>query len=165
MLLLSAIFFTGNAQKRVREARYRSTNSSGFSIGLEGGIPVGENGKPYSSIVGGSLQYEIMPDKDLGITINGGYLNYSLKSSYGGGSGGFVPLLAGVKYYFIPVVFLHAQLGAAIGTKTGQGTNFAYTPGIGFKLTSNLDAEVKYLGISNSAGSINNVGARIGYNF
>lgn len=165
ILLLLIIYFAGNAQTRERQARYRSTNSSGFSIGLEGGIPVGENGKPYSSIIGGSLQYEMMPDTDLGITVNGGYLNYNFKSAYGGGGVGFVPLLAGVKYYFTPVVFLHAQLGAAIGTKSGQGTSFAYTPGIGYKFTPNLDAEVKYMGISNSAGSINNVGARIAYNF
>ncbi len=165
ILLLSAMYLAGNSQTKGRNAAALSTNKSGFSIGLEGGIPVGENGKIYSSLIGGSLQYETMPDSDIGITVNGGYLNYNIKSRYGGGSVGFVPLLAGVKYYFTPVIFFHVQLGAAIGTKTGQGTSFAYSPGIGFKLSPNFDAEVKYMGISNKGGSINDAGARIAYNF
>jgi hypothetical protein len=165
ILLLSAICITVSAQKNRRNTSVRSTAASGFSIGLEAGIPVGENGKPYSSVIGGSLQYEIMPDKDLGITLSAGYLRYTFKSSYGGGGAGFVPLLAGVKYYFTPAVFFHAQLGAAAGTKNGQGTSFAYSPGAGFKFTSDIDAELKYMGISNSGGSLNDVGIRIAYNF
>ncbi len=165
ILLLSAIYFTANAQTRGRNATSRSATSSGFSIGLEAGLPVGENGEIYSSLIGGSLQYEIMPAADLGITFSGGYLNYNIKSKYGGGSVGFVPLLAGVKYYFTPGAFFHAQLGAAVGTKTGQGTSFVYSPGVGLKLSPNLDAEVKYMGISNKGGTIPNVGLRVAYNF
>jgi hypothetical protein len=101
----------------------------------------------------------------MGITLNGGYLNYPIKKSYGGGSVGFVPLLAGVKYYFTPGAFFHAQLGAAIGTGTGQGTSFAYAPGLGVRLSPNFDAELKYMGISNKGGVLNNAGLRIGYNF
>ncbi len=159
------MYFTGDAQTKGRYATSRSTKTTGFSIGLEAGFPVGENGEIYSSLIGGSLQYEIMPAADLGITFNGGYLNYNIKSKYGGGSVGFVPLLAGVKYYFTPGAFFHAQIGAAVGTKTGQGTSFAYSPGVGFKLSHNLDAEVKYMGISNKGGTIPNVGARVAYNF
>jgi hypothetical protein len=164
LFLLSAFYFAGHAQTKGRNASSRSTSASGFSIGLEAGLPVGENGKIYSSLIGGSLQYEIRPDSDLGITANAGYLNYNIKSKYGGGSVGFVPLLAGVKYYFTPGAFFHAQLGAAIGTKSGQGTSFAYTPGIGFNLSRNFDAEIKYMGISNKGGTIPNVGVRVAYN-
>ncbi len=166
IFLLSAFYFAGNAQTKGRYATSRSTTASGFSIGLEAGLPVGENGKIYSSLIGGSLQYEIRPASDLGLTANAGYLNYNIKSKFGGhGSVGFVPLLAGVKYYFTPGAFFHAQLGAAIGTKSGQGTSFAYSPGIGFNLSRNLDAEVKYMGISNKGGTIPNVGVRVAYNF
>ncbi len=165
ILLLSAMYFTGDAQTKGRYATSRSTNTTGFSIGLEAGLPVGENGKVYSSLIGASLQYEKRPSVDLGLTFNGGYLSYNFKSLYGGGSVGFVPLLAGVKYYFTPGAFFHAQVGAAVGTKTGQGTSFAYSPGVGFKLSPNLDAEVKYMGISNSGGTIPDVGLRVAYNF
>ncbi len=161
VLLLSTIFFASNAQS----TRTRSSNPSGFSIGLEAGLPLGENGKPYSSIIGGSLQYETKPAHDFGITVNGGYLSFNFKSSYGGSSVGFVPLLAGVKYYLSPNAFFHGQLGAAVGTKSGQGTSFAYAPGIGFKLSPTIDAELKYMGISNSGGTLDNVGVRVGFNF
>jgi hypothetical protein len=137
----------------------------GFSIGLEAGLPVGENAKPYSHVIGGSLQYEIKPATDMGITINGGYQNWGIKNSYGGGSTSFVPLLAGVKYYFAPRAFFHAQLGAAVGTASGQGTSFAYSPGVGINLGPNVDAELKYSGISNKGGNLDNVGLRLGYNF
>jgi hypothetical protein len=165
ILILSVIYFAGNAQTNGRYATTRPDYTSGFSIGLEAGLPVGQNGFPYSAIIGASLQYERMPTSDIGITFSAGYLNYIFKSSYGGGSVGFVPLLAGVKYYFTPGVFFHAQLGAAVGTRAGQGTSFAYSPGLGFTIAPKIDAEIKYLGISNSAGSINNVGVHIAYNF
>ncbi|MEP7253872.1 MAG: hypothetical protein ABI683_15875 [Ginsengibacter sp.] len=168
IIILTALLSTGMLFAFAQSGRNLSPNVTGtshFSIGLETGFPIGENGKPYSSILGGSLQYEYLPASDLGITVNGGYLNYAFKSSYGGSSIGFVPLLAGVKYYFNRGVFFHAQLGAAIGTARGQGTSFAYAPGIGFAISQKFDAEIKYMGISNSGGTLSDVGARIAYNF
>lgn len=167
IVLLSVMYVSVFAQSKAkRTAAYSTSANRGiFSLGLEAGLPVGENGKVYSSIIGGSLQYEIKPATDLGITFNGGYLSYNYKSLYGGGSVGFVPLLAGVKYYFDPRIFLHAQLGAAIGTASKQGTSFAYALGLGYKLSRNIDAELKYMGISNKGGSIEDVGLRIAYNF
>ncbi|MCY7423029.1 MAG: outer membrane beta-barrel protein [Chitinophagaceae bacterium] len=165
LLLLLSVFVTTASAQSVRRSTARPASKSGFSVGLEAGIPVGENAKPYGSVLGASLQYEVKPDPEIGVTFNGGYLSYNLKSSYGEGSVGFVPLLAGVKYYPSPEVFFHAQLGAAVGTKSGQGTSFAYAPGIGYKFSPTVDVELKYLGISNSAGSINNVGVRLGFNF
>lgn len=164
-LFLTVVLFGAFSQSHVRNVPGSPAAISRFSIGLEAGLPVGVNGKPYSSILGGSLQYEYMPANDFGITLSGGYLNYTFKSSYGGGSIGFVPLLAGVKYYFTPGIFFHGQLGAAIGTSRGQGTNFAYAPGIGFVITPQIDAELKYMGISNSVGTIGDAGVRIAYNF
>jgi hypothetical protein len=157
ILLLTLVAIGANAQK----------NPSKFSIGVEAGLPLGENGKPYSSIIGGSVQYENMPASDMGITVSAGYQHWSIKSSYGGGNVGFVPLLAGVKYYFSPSprAFFHAQLGAAFGTKSGQGTSFAYSPGIGIHLNPNIDAELRYMGISNKGGTLDNVGLRVGFNF
>lgn len=164
LLALSCMFTVASAQT-VRRSSSAAPNKSGFSVGLEAALPVGENAKPYGSVIGGSLQYEAKPDPELGITVSGGYLSYQIKEKYGSGNVGFVPLMAGVKYYPSPEVFFHAQLGAAVGAKSGQGTSFAYAPGIGYKFSPTVDAELKYLGISNKAGSINNVGVRLGFNF
>ncbi|MCW3111811.1 MAG: hypothetical protein JWR18_207 [Segetibacter sp.] len=179
LVMLSMLFYATNAQ-RERVARSRtgttsaSTTTSHFGIGLEAGLPVGENGKIYSAAFGGNLQYEILPDAELGITLSAGYLHFPLKKIYqttsGPNSTGFIPLMGGVKYYFTPSAFFHAQLGAAIGTTKnafGQtaGTSFAYSPGLGVKLSPNIDAELKYTGISNKGGTLPLVGLRLGYNF
>lgn len=183
ILLLSSLVYAGNAQReRVsrsrngsgRAATTTSASTSHFGIGVEAGLPVGENGKVYSSVFGANLQYEVMPDADLGITFSAGYLHFPLKkiyqTTYGPNSSGFVPLLAGIKYYFTPNAFFRAQLGAAVSTtkdiygNTG-GTSFAYSPGLGIKLSPNIDAELKYMGISNKGGTLPNVGLRLGYNF
>lgn len=157
LLLLSSTYYGSIAQTTKR--------TSGLGIGLEAGLPVGENGRIYSFTLGGSLQYESRPASDVGITLSGGYLTYRLKSAIGPGGAGFVPLLAGVKYYFVPNAFFHAQLGAAIGTASGQGTSFAYTPGVGAVLSRNIDATLKYMGISNKGGTLDNVALRVGINF
>jgi hypothetical protein len=156
LVVLSSVIYVSNAQKAA---------TSHFGLGVEAGLPLGENGKPYSVVLGGNLQYETLPSPDLGITLSVGYLHWPFKSSYGGGSVGFVPLMGGIKYYFTPNAFFRAALGAAIGTKTGQGTSFAYSPAIGVKLSPNIDAELKFMGISNKGGSLDNVGARLGFNF
>lgn len=176
LLLLSALFLSANAQRvsRSRTGTGRAASTSNFGIGIEAGVPVGENGKLYSSVFGANLQYEVRPDADLGITFSGGYMHFPLKKIYqrasGPNSAGFVPLLAGIKYYFSPSAFLRAQLGAAVSTtkdifgNTG-GTSFAYSPGVGIKLSPNVDAELKYMGISNKGGTLPSVGVRLGYNF
>lgn len=180
VLMLSSLVYLANAQ-RVSRSRYgngrastTSAATSHFSIGIEAGLPVGEVGSVYSAALGANLQYETMPDPQIGITVSAGYLHFPLKSkyhtTYGPNSSGFVPLLAGLKYYFTPMAFFHAQLGAAFGTTKDiygntQGTLFAYSPGLGVKLSPNIDAELKYMGISNKAGTLGDVAIRLGYNF
>lgn len=172
VFLIFAIALTTYAASA--QARRSNSGTTNFSIGVEAGVPVGQFPKgfqnPYSFIVGASLQVESHVASDLGLTGSLGYLSYSYKTNYqnnsnGGGSTGFVPLMGGVKYYFSPSVFGHAQLGAAFGTSSGQGTSFAYSPGIGFNISRNIDAEIKYLGISNSAATLGSVGVRLAYNF
>ena len=161
IFMLSLIAFSLVASSQT----IRGTNPGGFSLGLEAGVPVGEIGKLYSHILGGTLQYEYKPDAAFGITFNTGYLSYSIKKKFGGGSVGFIPALAGVKYYLAPAIFAHAQLGAAFGTDKGQGTSFAYSPGIGFNITPKFDVELKYTGISNKGGTLASAGARLAYTF
>ncbi len=175
---MKKLMFTGAVLLLVLSAgaQSRSTkvsNSAGtqFSLGVEAGLPVGQYPKgtgdnQLSHIVGASLQLENHVASDLGLTLNAGYLNYAYKKNYGGGSSGFIPVLAGLKYYFSPGgVFAHGQLGAAFGTSALQGTSFMYSPGIGINISQNLDAEVKYSGISNKAATLGSVGIRLAYNF
>ena len=147
-----------------------------FSLGLEGALPVGDFGDTHSFGIGGSLQGEYKADTDLGITLNAGYITYSGKEvtfpqpigTIKMESFGLIPILAGVKYYFGGGAYAHGQLGIGMGTDEGQGSNFMYSPGIGYMFAPGLDAELKYTGLSSSGentGSANSVGLRLAYNF
>ncbi len=139
-----------------------------FSIGVEGLLPVGDFGNSYNFGIGGTVQGEYKPADDLGLTVNAGYLTFSGKTLRIIGkvpSFGLIPVLGGVKYYFSPKVYGHGQLGVAFGTDKGDGSLFAYSPGVGFILSDNIDAEVKYLGLSKNSNNLNSVGLRLAYNF
>lgn len=147
----------------VRAQSKSGSNPNIFSIGAELSLPVGTFGNVYSFGIGGSVQLEHKISSDAGLTINAGYIYYSVKSAYGSGGSGLIPLMAGVKYYFTPMVYGHAQLGAAFSTATGGGTSFVYSPGIGFILGRNFDALIKFVGFSTSGSTSNTVGLRVAY--
>ncbi|MEP6594495.1 MAG: outer membrane beta-barrel protein [Ginsengibacter sp.] len=142
-----------------------------FSIGLEPAIPIGNFQDVYGFGIGGTLQGEYKPADDLGLTLNTGYINYSGKNiTFNGvtidaGNFGIIPFLAGVKYYFSPKAYAHGQLGAAFSTSSGGGTSFAYTPGVGFILSKNIDLLVKYVAYSKNKETLSSIGARLAYNF
>lgn len=140
-----------------------------ISVGVEGSLPIGDFGDFYSFGIGGSLQGEYKAARELGITLNAGYLNYTGKTVAGTKipSSGLVPVLAGAKYYLGGGAYAHGQLGVAISTEKGGGSNFMYTPGLGYLFAPGFDAEIKYVGISNGegSGSSNSIGLRLAYNF
>lgn len=147
-----------------------------FSLGAEVGFPVGNNVAEYSAIFGGTAQAEFKFANKLGVTGRIGYLNYSYKTVFSKGNLGFVPVLAGLKYYISPRAFIFLQAGAAFGLTSitdaqnaiylNKGTFFAYSPGVGHKFGKHLDAEFKFLGLSNSNHQhINSFGLRLGYTF
>ncbi|MEO6454752.1 MAG: outer membrane beta-barrel protein [Ginsengibacter sp.] len=137
-----------------------------FSIGVDAGIPIGKAGDVYSFIIGGSLQGEYKVASELGLTLSAGYQSWQVKKNFGGGSNGLVPVLAGIKYYFTPMVYGSGQLGISLSTESGGGSSFTYAPGIGFLISKNVDVLAKYTGLSvKGGGSLNEVGVRLAYNF
>lgn len=100
---------------------------------------------------------------DFGLTLKAGYLNYLGKS--GIGDYGFIPVLAGFRYSFTPLVYASGQLGASFSTASGDGTFFSYAPGIGFMITPNVDVLARYEAASKSGVTYGNIGVRLAYNF
>ena len=116
----------------------------------------------YSFAVGGDLQADFAATQGLKITVSGGYENYSFKG--GGGSGSFVPLLAGAKFNLgSEKLYGHAQLG--YGFAEGGGGAFGYAPSIGYYLSSNFDASLKYLAFSKNGFTLGSINLRLAYNF
>jgi len=148
-------------------AQTKSGDSGKFSIGLEGGLPLGNTKDFYNYVIGGSLKYELPIAPSTWFTISAGYNSFHPKKVWkdlGGESVGFVPVKVGVKYYIENGFFAEGQLGAAFGTKSGYGTAFAYSPGIGYTFDGGFEAGVRYEGWSKN-GTTSQIGLRLAYRF
>lgn len=139
-----------------------SSNGSTFSIGAELSLPVGIFADVYSFGIGASGQANFNIAANTALTLNAGYINYSLKSTYGSGSQGYIPVLGGVELGFSPTVFGSAQLGMTFYTNGGSSA-FTFSPGIGLKISRNFSALLKYVGQSKAGSTTNSVGVRAAY--
>jgi hypothetical protein len=161
LVVLSAVAFNSFAQS--------SKDDGGkFSIGLEAGIPVNYTDF-YTFILGGSLKYEAPLSNGLAVTGTAGYTSLMIKSEFKGhgypSSYGDIPIKAGLKYYFDPAFYAEGQLGVAISTRSGGGTSFVYSPGVGYFFASNVDLGLRYEGWSKSAGTLGILAVRLAYTF
>lgn len=113
---------------------------------------------------GVDVQADFWVAEPLDITASAGYENYTWKG--GGGSFGFIPLLAGAKFSLgSEKVYGHAQIGYGISTANGGGGALAYAPSIGYYFNPNLDGSIKYLAFSKKDVTTGSVNFRIAYNF
>lgn len=167
--LIGGIAWSGFAQTSTTAAP--STPASGgskFSIGIEGGLPVGDDSEVFGKVIGGSIKYEVNTATNTFLTLSAGYNSYILKSKFSEpgerSSTGFVPLKAGIKCYTDGSFFVEGQLGIVFSTETGGGHAFVYSPGIGYSFSGGFEAGVRYEGWSNG-GTSSQVGLRLGYRF
>ena len=144
----------------------------GFSVGVELASPVGDLKDSHKFGIGGTAQVEYMVAQQVGITLNAGYISYSGKSqtflgtTYKNPALGQIPILAGVRYYFIKDIYVSGQLGVSVFKVKGADSEsaFTYAPGIGIKV-SLLDLTLKYMGASKNGSTLSNVGLRVAVNF
>ena len=117
-----------------------------WSIGVEPSIPIGHFHDFAKFGFGGSLQGEIKASRNVGVTVNAGYIVYSGKTvdtiSYPDFK--YWPVMGGLKLY-MGKAYLHGQAGAGFGEE-GLGTSFWYGGGIGINFTKRIDAELRYMG-------------------
>lgn len=117
-----------------------------WSVGLEPSIPVGHFHDLAGFGFGGSVQGEIKASRNVGVTINAGYIAYPGKTvdtiSYPNFK--YWPVMGGLKVY-LGKAYLHGQAGAGFGEQS-LGTSFWYGAGIGVNFTKRIDAEFKYAG-------------------
>jgi len=117
-----------------------------WSIGLEPSMPVGHFHDLAKFGFGGSLQGEFKASRNVGITLNAGYIAYSGKTvdtvSYPNFK--YWPVMGGLKVY-MGKAYLHGQAGPGFGEQ-GLGTSFWYGAGIGVNFTKKIDAEFRYAG-------------------
>jgi len=153
---LTSLSFSGFSQK--------NDKSTKFSVGGELGLPVGDASLFTSLAIGfsGQLDYNVAEKIDL--TLNAGFIKLTGKDGLEGVS--VIPILGGAKYHFSDKVYGSAQLGISITNSYGVSSNqFTFAPGVGYKISDNLDLLLKYTTISSDGGSVNWIGVRAGYSF
>ncbi|WEK18366.1 MAG: hypothetical protein P0Y49_16370 [Candidatus Pedobacter colombiensis] len=164
LLLLTAVaglfaFTSVNAQ----------TKTPTLGIGAEFGFPVGTFGDAFNLGYGGALMYQHPVAPSLNLTGSAGYTVFKLKSDFGGGTTGAIPVKAGARYFFGENFFVGAELGAAFSTETGGSTAFVYSPGIGVNFPvsdkSSIELGGRYEGWSANSTTSGFIGLRLAYNF
>jgi len=145
-----------------------SSDGTKFSIGIDAASPNGIASEVYNFGLGVSAKIDIPAGNNLYGTIGAGYEAFFTKSilkQYGApSSSGFVPLKAGLKYYFNQGFYGEFQAGVSIATSEGGGTAFAYAPGFGYSTPSGFDVSFRYEAWSKD-GTFGQVAARIAYRF
>ena len=99
-------------------------------------------------------------------TLSAGYSSFHPKKEFKDiyGSLGWIPVKAGIKYYFSDGFYGEGQVGAAFSTHKDGGTAFAYAPGIGYTLEGGFDIGVRYEGWSKD-GTVSQIALRVAYGF
>jgi hypothetical protein len=136
------------------------SKSTTLSLGVNAGIPTTAG---LSFAYGADLQADFVVAPTTKITASAGYEGYSLKGGYHLNNG-IIPLLGGVKFNLGEKAYAHGQLGYGVSTAKGGGGYFAYAPSLGYYISPNFDASVKYLAFSNH-GTLGSVNLRLAYNF
>ena len=152
-----ALFFSVNA----------NAQSPKFGIGLNVGAGTSSG---TNLAIGGDLRYQFDIDKQLSVPITAGYTNIGVKNS--DLSIGFIPVKAGLKYFFNdtgagPYALAEAGAQFAVGSGSsiyGDDTRFIYSPAIGYAWSNGLDLGVKYEGTSGAA-NLGYYGLRLAYGF
>lgn len=143
------------------EKEYRNTeNKTGhFSIAINPSLPIGHFNTYSGFGFGGSLGWESSLSKNIGLTLNAGYIDYFGKTVKGVAHSDFnyIPVLGGLKYYMSGGFYIHGEAGAGFGT-SDLGTSFWYGAGLGHSMAKGLDLELKYVGwhqndVTNTSGS------------
>jgi len=168
-ILLAIALLGGAATRSFAQTTTTPTPASGkFSIGVEAGLPVGTTSDVSNFAIGGSLKYELPVSAGTFVSLSAGYTDFlyksDIKAAIGKSGEGFIPVKAGLKYYFNAGFYGEGQLGAVFSTESGGGTGFAYAPGIGYSFSGGLDAGVRYEGWSHD-GTTSQVALRLAYRF
>ena len=148
-----------------------SGGSAKISVGIDAAIPNGNAATVYDAGFGVSLKYEAPIATNLYATVSAGYEAFFVKSEFKSlglnSSYGFIPLKAGLKYYFMEDgvgFFAEGQVGASISTQSGGGTAFAYAPGIGYSVDGGFEVGARYEAWSKN-GTFGQFALRLAYRF
>jgi hypothetical protein len=150
------------------QAQVPYTSTKAFSLGFE--LPIPSNGV-YSIGVGASAKLELPIVSPLSLSLTGGFTTMFYKSnlfntSRTPGPARFIPLKAGLKYYFAQSFYAEGETGTAIENNYAKQSAFAFSIGPGFLVPVNdkqgVDISFRYESWSNQ---LRQTGIRLAYRF
>src|SRR5689334_12564085 len=106
LVIIAGTAFTAAAQ--YQQPQVQPGDGGKFSIGVDGGVPIGHTTDISKVAIGGSLKYEIPVFENTLFTISAGYTNFLYKQHYKNllklagkskSGEGFIPVKVGAKYY------------------------------------------------------------------
>lgn len=157
--------------------QYSSAQSSRASLGIEYGIPMGDDADVFSGLFGGTGRYEIPVGGTMGVSFTFGFLSYMYKEDVEGFTHGEIPVQAGLRYYFQEQqegFYGMAEAGVHIGifsieaggvNETETKAHMSYAPALGYIIGEKIDIGMRYQLISVESGTSSYLGFRLAYVF
>jgi|JI6StandDraft_1071083.scaffolds.fasta_scaffold22236_2 hypothetical protein len=156
--LVFVSFSMANAQSKTSGGKLT------FGAGPVLSLPIGDFGQAYSLGYGAEFQLTYEASTNFQGFAQVGYSSFSIKSSLGSGSTGFLPILVGGRYVSNGLSF---GAGIGYGSFSGGGSSsggFAYSPQVGYSFgKSQLIGS--YNGISTSGSTSSFIGVKFFYGF
>lgn len=156
-------------------------DGNAFSIGVDGGLPIGDFNKSNNFGIGGSAKAVFSIFEGGAVTLSAGYITFSGKGSttltgydtagmptYGkGASFNTIPIKAGIRFNIAEGFYGEPQLGVTIAntkvisidqnfniTNNSQSKSyFTYAAGVGYVVNNMVDIGVRYEGFSQKVPS------------
>jgi hypothetical protein len=170
----AAIFFATSVKAQtITPDKFR------FGVGVEGGLVTGSAHDFSNAEIGGTARLQYGLSNNLALTLTSGYYNFFGKNEPGTDlkyqSLGMVPIKLGIKYFYTSNLYLGAEVGAGIETKTflpqGIDENYANTdtklilsPALGYA-NKHWDVGVRYENYSGQSNNYGLVALRLAYGF
>jgi hypothetical protein len=140
-----------------------------ISLGIEGGIPVGDANSVYNYVLGGSLKIETPILKNTFLTLSAGYNAFFVKSELKdpglSSAYGFIPLKAGIKYYMQDGFFVEGEAGIVFSTEANSRSLFVYAPGVGYTFSDGFEVGLRFEGWPKDGETISQIGLRLALRF
>lgn len=184
-LAFAAFAFSAKAQTTTTTTTTTTPTGIRYSIGVDGGLPIGNFKNGYNWSIGGSLQADIpVVSNQLFVTVNAGYDNFFAKKTIDGVSVSqpdiqLLPVKAGLKFFVVPNLYIQGEAGVAFAlNKSNVGFDksaaFVWAPQVGYQFQlgggNYIDAGVRYESTSNFVTDVNDskvkfIGLRVAYGF
>lgn len=134
-----------------------------FGAGLRFGLPIGDFSEISTFGIGGELQGEFGFNSKVSGVVTTGYSSFLGKKIDVLGTPvkldatGYIPVLAGVRYYPSNNIFIGAQAGLGILTGDGSSTAFNWQPQVGVN-TEHFQVALNYNGLSQDGSTLSHIG-------